>query len=181
MSLTKALLLFARAGSDAFRDRRAVHGPRARRRRRRRQAGWSGSFVDAFHVRSMQTRERSVRVLAAPPQGDPGPLGDCAPICPFADPGWRGAWPIWFGLHGGRGHHAGVRARTRPVQLSDFPVPRVGGMGRWRYVHGFPDSPDSYRNLLPALVEAGFRVVAPFCRGLASTELPGLTPELPAK
>ena len=34
-------------------------------------------------------------------------------------------------------------------------------------VHGFPDSPYTYRYLLPALAEAGFRVVAPFSRGFA--------------
>src|ERR1700757_2335569 len=39
-------------------------------------------------------------------------------------------------------------------------------------VHGFPDSPHSYRYLLPALSEAGYRAVAPFNRGFAPTELP---------
>jgi pimeloyl-ACP methyl ester carboxylesterase len=39
-------------------------------------------------------------------------------------------------------------------------------------VHGFPDSPFSYRYLLPALAEAGYRAVAPFNRGFAPTELP---------
>ena len=29
-------------------------------------------------------------------------------------------------------------------------------------VHGFPDSPYSYRYLLPALADAGYRAVAPF-------------------
>jgi pimeloyl-ACP methyl ester carboxylesterase len=40
-------------------------------------------------------------------------------------------------------------------------------------VHGFPDSPYSYRYLLPALADAGYRAVAPFNRGFAPTELPG--------
>ena len=39
-------------------------------------------------------------------------------------------------------------------------------------VHGFPDSPYSYRYLLPALADAGYRAVAPFNRGFAPTELP---------
>jgi pimeloyl-ACP methyl ester carboxylesterase len=39
-------------------------------------------------------------------------------------------------------------------------------------MHGFPDSPYSYRYLLPALAEAGYRAVAPFNRGFAPTELP---------
>jgi pimeloyl-ACP methyl ester carboxylesterase len=34
-------------------------------------------------------------------------------------------------------------------------------------VHGFPDSPYTYRYLLPALAEAGYRAVAPFNRGFA--------------
>ncbi|NMH99130.1 alpha/beta fold hydrolase [Pseudonocardia acidicola] len=38
--------------------------------------------------------------------------------------------------------------------------------------HGFPDSPWSYRFLLPALADAGYRAVAPFNRGFAPTELP---------
>jgi pimeloyl-ACP methyl ester carboxylesterase len=33
-------------------------------------------------------------------------------------------------------------------------------------LHGFPDSPYSYRYLLPELAEAGYRAVAPFNRGL---------------
>ena len=39
-------------------------------------------------------------------------------------------------------------------------------------VHGFPDSPWTYRHLLPALAGAGFRAVAPFNRGFAPTEVP---------
>src|ERR1700740_2474303 len=39
-------------------------------------------------------------------------------------------------------------------------------------IHGFPDSPFSYRYLLPALADAGYRAVAPFNRGFAPTELP---------
>ncbi len=36
-------------------------------------------------------------------------------------------------------------------------------------LHGFPDNAHSYRYLLPALAEAGFRGVAPFMRGYAPT------------
>jgi pimeloyl-ACP methyl ester carboxylesterase len=39
-------------------------------------------------------------------------------------------------------------------------------------LHGFPDSPWTYRYLLPALAEVGYRVVAPFMRGYAPTEVP---------
>ncbi len=38
--------------------------------------------------------------------------------------------------------------------------------------HGFPDSPWTYRYLLPELARAGYRGVAPFARGFAPTELP---------
>jgi pimeloyl-ACP methyl ester carboxylesterase len=39
-------------------------------------------------------------------------------------------------------------------------------------LHGFPDSPWTYRYLLPELAEAGYRAVAPFNRGFAPTEIP---------
>ena len=41
-------------------------------------------------------------------------------------------------------------------------------------MHGFPDSPYTYRHLLPELAAAGFHAVAPFARGFAPTELPPL-------
>ena len=39
-------------------------------------------------------------------------------------------------------------------------------------VHGFPDSPWSYRYLLPELAKAGYRAVSAFNRGFAPTQLP---------
>jgi pimeloyl-ACP methyl ester carboxylesterase len=39
-------------------------------------------------------------------------------------------------------------------------------------LHGFPDSPYSYRYLLPELAEAGYRAVSQLNRGFAPTELP---------
>src|SRR5262245_40785184 len=39
-------------------------------------------------------------------------------------------------------------------------------------LHGFPDSPWTYRYLLPELAGAGYRAVAPFMRGYAPTEIP---------
>jgi pimeloyl-ACP methyl ester carboxylesterase len=39
-------------------------------------------------------------------------------------------------------------------------------------LHGFPDSPWTYRYLLPELAQMGFRAVAPFMRGYAPTEIP---------
>ncbi|MEE2778802.1 MAG: alpha/beta hydrolase [Acidobacteriota bacterium] len=39
-------------------------------------------------------------------------------------------------------------------------------------LHGFPDHARSYRHQMPALAEAGYRVVAPYLRGYAPTENP---------
>jgi pimeloyl-ACP methyl ester carboxylesterase len=39
-------------------------------------------------------------------------------------------------------------------------------------LHGFPDDARSWRHQIPALVSAGFRVVAPFMRGYAPTSQP---------
>lgn len=39
-------------------------------------------------------------------------------------------------------------------------------------LHGFPDSAWTWRHLLPALADAGFRAVAPFMRGYAPTSVP---------
>lgn len=39
-------------------------------------------------------------------------------------------------------------------------------------VHGFPDTPHTYRHLGPVLAEAGFRVVAPWLRGYAPAPVP---------
>ena len=39
-------------------------------------------------------------------------------------------------------------------------------------LHGFPDSAHTWRHLLPALADAGYRAVAPFQRGYAPTEVP---------
>jgi hypothetical protein len=38
-------------------------------------------------------------------------------------------------------------------------------------LHGFPDSAHTWRHLLPALADAGFRAVAPFTRGYAPTSV----------
>ncbi len=41
-------------------------------------------------------------------------------------------------------------------------------------LHGFPDSPRTWRHLMPKLAGAGFRAVAPWLRGYAPT---GVDPE----
>ena len=39
-------------------------------------------------------------------------------------------------------------------------------------LHGFPDSPFTYRYLLPALAEAGYHAVVPYMRGYRPTQIP---------
>ncbi len=39
-------------------------------------------------------------------------------------------------------------------------------------LHGFPDSPMTWRHILPALADAGYRAVAPYMRGYAPTAVP---------
>ncbi len=39
-------------------------------------------------------------------------------------------------------------------------------------VHGFPDTAHTWRDVMPAIAEAGFRAVAPFTRGYKPTEIP---------
>lgn len=39
-------------------------------------------------------------------------------------------------------------------------------------LHGFPDSAATWRHLLPALADAGYRAVAPYLRGYAPTSIP---------
>jgi pimeloyl-ACP methyl ester carboxylesterase len=39
-------------------------------------------------------------------------------------------------------------------------------------VHGFPDTPTTWRHLGPILADAGFRAVAPWTRGYAPTDIP---------
>ncbi|MEO0596277.1 MAG: alpha/beta hydrolase [Chloroflexota bacterium] len=38
--------------------------------------------------------------------------------------------------------------------------------------HGFPDTADTWRDLMPVLAEQGYRVIAPFMRGYPPTEIP---------
>src|SRR6202158_5911796 len=39
-------------------------------------------------------------------------------------------------------------------------------------LHGFPDTPYGWRKVAPLLVDAGWRVVAPFMRGYAPSSIP---------
>ena len=47
------------------------------------------------------------------------------------------------------------------------------GSGRLALLlHGFPDTPQTWRHLMPQLANAGYRVVAPFMRGYAPSAVP---------
>ena len=39
-------------------------------------------------------------------------------------------------------------------------------------IHGFPDSPQTWDAVRPAVAQAGFRAVSPFTRGYTPTEIP---------
>jgi pimeloyl-ACP methyl ester carboxylesterase len=50
---------------------------------------------------------------------------------------------------------------------------RTGGTGPLALLlHGFPDNAHTWSHQMPALADAGYRVVAPFLRGYAPTEVP---------
>jgi len=59
---------------------------------------------------------------------------------------------------------AGTKLQVRGL---DFNVLVEGEGPDVLLVHGFPDSNSVWRHQIPALVDAGFRVIAPDLRGLA--------------
>jgi pimeloyl-ACP methyl ester carboxylesterase len=63
---------------------------------------------------------------------------------------------------------------TRTIETPNvtFEALEEGGGPLVLCLHGFPDDARSWRHQVPALVEAGFRVVAPFMRGYAPTSAP---------
>lgn len=69
--------------------------------------------------------------------------------------------------------HPAITQHTATVNGVDFAYLACGDHGPLALcLHGFPDSPWSWRHLLPALADAGYRAVAPFQRGYASTAVP---------
>jgi pimeloyl-ACP methyl ester carboxylesterase len=46
-------------------------------------------------------------------------------------------------------------------------------------LHGFPDTPHTWRHVMPALAAAGYRAVAPFLRGYHPTQIPASGPFAP--
>lgn len=77
------------------------------------------------------------------------------------------AWALGFeaaGLRRGRVQAGGLEFQFVEAGPASGPLALC--------LHGFPDSPWTYRHLLPALAQAGYRAVAPFMRGYAPTEIP---------
>jgi len=64
--------------------------------------------------------------------------------------------------------------RTRSVHAGELDVTYLecGDGPLALCVHGFPDSPHTWRHLMPELAKAGYRAVAPFMRGYAPTSVP---------
>jgi pimeloyl-ACP methyl ester carboxylesterase len=65
-----------------------------------------------------------------------------------------------------------VRSATVRANGLHFGVLEAGSGPLALCLHGFPDSADTWRHLLPALAGAGFHAVAPFMRGYAPTAVP---------
>ena len=61
------------------------------------------------------------------------------------------------------------RATAHDVELAYL---EVGSGPLALCLHGFPDSAHTWRHLLPALADAGYRAVAPFLRGYAPSAVP---------
>jgi len=63
---------------------------------------------------------------------------------------------------------------TRTLRLGDldFAVTEQGSGDPVLMLHGFPDSARLWRHQIPALVEAGFRVIAPDQRGFGESDKP---------
>src|SRR6266496_1821505 len=65
-----------------------------------------------------------------------------------------------------------IKGQTVHSRGLDFNV-RVDGEGpNVLLAHGFPDSNSVWRHQIPALVEAGFRVIAPDLRGFGESTAP---------
>ena len=68
--------------------------------------------------------------------------------------------------------HVGLRESTVRAGDLDFALLECGDGPLALCLHGFPDSPYTWRHLLPALAAHGYRAVAPFMRGYAPTSIP---------
>ena len=67
----------------------------------------------------------------------------------------------------------GVETGTVKAGDLEFAYLTAGGDGPLALcLHGFPDTPHTWRHLLPRLADGGYRAVAPFSRGYAPTGVP---------
>ena len=66
----------------------------------------------------------------------------------------------------------GFQGRSYRVNGFDMNVVAAGDGPDVLLVHGFPDSSAVWRHQIPALVAAGYRVIAPDQRGFGFTEAP---------
>ena len=67
-----------------------------------------------------------------------------------------------------------TRVATTDVELACLTSASIDDRDRPLVVcaHGFPDTAQTWRHLMPALDDAGFRAVAPFLRGYAPSDVP---------
>jgi pimeloyl-ACP methyl ester carboxylesterase len=65
-----------------------------------------------------------------------------------------------------------IKGRTLQIGGLDFNVLVDGAGPDVPLIHGFPDSNSVWRHQIPALVEAGYRVIAPDLRGFGATDAP---------
>ncbi len=67
---------------------------------------------------------------------------------------------------------ASITASTVTANGVDFGLLETGTGPLALCLHGFPDTAQTWRHLLPRLADAGFHAVAPFMRGYAPTSVP---------
>ena len=65
-----------------------------------------------------------------------------------------------------------IRERTVQANGLDLAFLEMGVGRTVLLLHGFPDTPWSWEHQMPALSDAGYRVIAPFMRGYAPSEAP---------
>ncbi len=68
-----------------------------------------------------------------------------------------------------------IKGQTVEARGLEFNVLVEGEGPAVLLVHGFPDSNSIWRNQIPALVEAGYRVIAPDLRGFGESTAPPIT------
>jgi pimeloyl-ACP methyl ester carboxylesterase len=82
-------------------------------------------------------------------------------------------WPATALRRPSRAYGSGMGMTTGQVSANgvDFTYLEIGTGPLALCLHGFPDTAHTWRHLLPALADAGYRAVAPFMRGYAPTSV----------